>query len=170
MRWRNGGRRSSSIGYSCKEVFAFVSQKWGVQQQPIVKWFHRGPIFSTTSRKKPLNRKEFCIAKQKIMKNVLIISWTHAFLNPSTKNMKLCISSNGFIFYFILLGDFFSTSELLYLNMKLRPQLIRARHTYTWLVTTPTFVLELLIVLFTLVVLLSKITKQKDWTCFHILL
>ena len=44
-----------------------------------------------------------------------------------TRRMKLLSKSDGFMFYGKLGIDFFSTSELLYPNMKIRLRLIRAR-------------------------------------------
>ena len=48
----------------------------------------------------------------------------------STRRMKMLSRPYGFILYGKLGFDFFSTSELLFPNMKIRLQLIRARHIF----------------------------------------
>ena len=66
--------------------------------------------------------------------------------------------------------DFFSTSELLYPNMKIRLRLITARLNF-YMELEPTSVLELWIAHFTLVVLLSRmIITKREWTCSPMLL
>ena len=80
-------------------------------------------------------------------------------------------SPDSFMLYGKLSVDFFSTSELLYPNMKVRLRLIGARAFFTCLATNPTLVLELLIVPFTLVALFSRmIIARNEWTYLHILL
>ena len=67
--------------------------------------------------------------------------------------------------------NFFSTSELLYPNMKVQLRLIRATLVSTKLAQASTLVLELSIVHFTLVVLISRmIITRNEWTCSLILL
>ena len=89
-----------------------------------------------------------------------------------TSRMKMLSRPDGFMLYGKLGVDFFSTSELLYPNTKVRLRLIfRPDLISTWLATTPTLVLELLIVHFTLVVLLSRmIITRNEWTCLLTLL
>ena len=87
-----------------------------------------------------------------------------------TKRMKLLSRPDGFMLYGKLGFDFFSISELLYPNMKIRLRIIRARP-LTWLAATPTSVLELWIAHFTLVVLLLRMSiTKREWTCSLMLL
>ena len=79
-----------------------------------------------------------------------------------TRRMKLLSRPDGFMMYGILGIDFFSTSELLYPNMKIRLQLIRARPNFYLNSDNPMSVLELWIVHFTLVVLLSRMIITKE--------
>ena len=88
-----------------------------------------------------------------------------------TRTMKLLSRPDGFMLYGKLGIDFFSTSELLYSNMKIRLRLIRARPKFYLIRTTPLSVLELWIAHFTLILLLSrKIITKKEWTCSPVLL
>ena len=88
-----------------------------------------------------------------------------------TRRMKLLSRPDGFILYGKLGIDFFSTSELLYPNMKKRLRLIRARPNFYMISDNPMSVLDLCIVLFTLVVLLSRmIITRNEWTCSLMLL
>ena len=93
-------------------------------------------------------------------------------LDPfSTKRMKLLSRPEGFVMHGKLRIDFFSTSDLLYPNMKIRMRLFRARPNFTCLGTTPMSVLGLWIVHFTLVVLLSRmIITERKRTCSLMLL
>ena len=85
-----------------------------------------------------------------------------------TRRMKLLSRPDGFVLYGNLGIDFFTTSELLYPNMKLRLRLITARPTFYMISDNP---LELWIVLFILVVLLSGMIITKiQWTCSLMLL
>ena len=82
-----------------------------------------------------------------------------------TRRMKLSSRPNDFMLYGKLGFDFFSTYGLLYPNMKIRLRLIRARPNFYKISDNPKLVLELWVVLFTLVVLLSKmIITQREWT------
>ena len=83
--------------------------------------------------------------------------------------MKLLSRPDGCMLYGKLGVDFFPTCELPYPDMKVGLRLIRARSNFTWLTTTPTVVLDLLIVSFTLVVLLSRmnITKKNGHACIQ---
>ena len=88
-----------------------------------------------------------------------------------TRGVKMLSRPDGFMLYGKLGVDFFSTSELLYQNMKIRLRLIRARPNFDVIMRQPTLVLELLIAHFTLVVFLSRmIIKRNEWTCLHMLL
>ena len=51
--------------------------------------------------------------------------------------MKVLSRPDGFILYGKLGVDFFSTSELLYPNMKVRPRLIRARPNFSKISDNP---------------------------------
>ena len=83
-----------------------------------------------------------------------------------TRRMKLLSRPDGSMLYDKLGVDFFSTSELLYPNLKISLRLIRARPNFYMISDNPTSVLELLIVHFTLVVLLSRmIIRRPEWTC-----
>ena len=87
-----------------------------------------------------------------------------------TKKMKKLSRPDGFKLYGKWGVELFSTSELyiseLYPKMKIRLRLIRASLFSAKLATTPTSVLELLIVHFTLVVLLPRmIITRNEWTC-----
>ena len=85
--------------------------------------------------------------------------------------MKLLSRPDGFMLYGNLGIDFFSTSELLYPNMKSRLKLIRARPNFYILATTQTSVWELWIAHSTLAVLLSRmIITKRERTCSPVLL
>ena len=73
-----------------------------------------------------------------------------------TRRMKLLSRPDGFMLYGKLGIDFFSTSELLYPNMKIRLRLNRARPNFYMISDNPNVSLELWIVHFTHVVLLSR--------------
>ena len=79
-----------------------------------------------------------------------------------TRRRKMLSRPDGFMLYAKLGVDFFSTSELLYLKMKIRLHIIRARPISTRLATTPTLVLDLLIVHLTLDVLLSRMIITRN--------
>ena len=88
-----------------------------------------------------------------------------------TKKMKMLSRPDGFMLHGKLGVDFFSTSELLYPNMKVRLRLTRARPNFYIISDNPTLASELLIVHFTLVVLLSgMIITKNEWTCLLTLL
>ena len=81
-----------------------------------------------------------------------------------TRRMKLLSRPDGFMLYGKLGIDFFSTSELLYANMKITLELIRARPNFYKISDNQN--VSRGIVLFTLVVLLSRmIITKKEWTC-----
>ena len=70
-----------------------------------------------------------------------------------TRRMRMLSRPHSFMLYGKSGVDFFSTSELLYPNMKAGLRQVRARPKIYVISDNPTLVLELLIVRFTLVVL-----------------
>ena len=82
--------------------------------------------FRTTSREPSLNTREFYIVKAMTMNRILRIVLTHYLIHFS-RRLKLLSKPAGFMFYGQLGIDFFSTSEMLYPNTKIRLRLIRAR-------------------------------------------
>ena len=88
-----------------------------------------------------------------------------------TRRMILLSRPDGFMLYGKLEIDFFSTSELLYPNMKIGLRLIRARPNFYMISDNPNVSLGIVIVHFTLVVLLSRmIITKREWTCSLMLL
>ena len=88
-----------------------------------------------------------------------------------TTRMKLLSRPDDFMLYGKLGIDFFSTSELLYPNMKIRLRLIWAGSNVYMISDIRMSVLELWIVHFTLAVLLSRmIIAKRQWTCSPMLL
>ena len=88
-----------------------------------------------------------------------------------TRRMKKLSRRDGFMLYGKLGVDFFSTSELLYPKMKKRLRLIRARPNFYMISDNPNISLEMLIVHFTLVVLLSSmIIARNECPCLLTLL
>ena len=78
---------------------------------------------------------------------------------------------HGFMLYGKMGADIFSSSGLVYPNMKFSLRLIRARTNFNMISTNTTLVLELLIVHFTLIVLLSRmIITGNECTCLSIFL
>ena len=88
---------------------------------------HTSLTFQTTLRQPSLNTSEFCIVKAMTMNRILRILVTPYLIPFLTRKMKLLSRPDGFMLYGKLGIDFFSTSELLYPNMKIRLRLIRAR-------------------------------------------
>ena len=78
-----------------------------------------------------------------------------------TRTMKRFSRPDGFMSYGKLGVDFFSIYELFYPNIRNRLQLIRARPNFYMISDKPNVVLDLLIVHFTLVVLLSETNNHK---------
>ena len=115
--------------------------------------------FQTTSREPSLNRREFCTARGTIMKNYLMKLWKRLCLKAMTMNrilrilltpylipfftrrMKMLSRPDGFMLYGKLGVDIFSTSELLYRNIKVRPRLIRARPNFYMISDNPNVIL-----------------------------
>ena len=86
-----------------------------------------------------------------------------------TRRMKLLSRPDSFMLYGKLGIDIFSTSELLYPNMKIRLRLIRARPNFHTFSDNPK--VSLGIVDCSLVVLLSRmIITKREWTCSPMLL
>ena len=93
--------------------------------------------FQTTLRQPSLNTREFCICEGFDYEQD-----PEDFSNPLsdpffTKRMKLLSRPDGFMLYGKLGIDFFSTSELLYPNMKIRLRLIRARPNFYMITDNP---------------------------------
>ena len=83
-----------------------------------------------------------------------------------TRRLKMVSRSDGFMLYGKLGVNFFSTSEWLYPNMKIRLRLIRARPNFYMISENTNVSLGFVIVHFTLVVLLSRmIITRNEWTC-----
>ena len=89
----------------------------------------------------------------------------------STRRMKLLSRPDGFMLYGKLGVDLFSTSELLYPNMKVGLRLIRARPNFYMISDNLNVSLGIVDCHFTLVVLLSRmIITRNEWTCLLTLL
>ena len=87
-----------------------------------------------------------------------------------TRRMKILSRPDGFMLYGKMGVDFFSTSELLYPNMKIRLRLIRARPNFYMISDNPNVSLGI-VDHFILVVLLSRvIITRNEWTCLLTLL
>ena len=98
---------------------------------------HTSLTFRTTLRQPSLNTLEFCIVKAMNMNRVSRILVT-AYLIPFLhRRIKLLRRPDGFMLYGNLGIDFFSTSELLYPNMKIRLRLIRARPNFYMISDNP---------------------------------
>ena len=96
------------------------------------------PIFPTTSREPSLNTREFCTAKGTTMKNFLINFWKQLCLNLFSQGEWKCLADPMASCCMVNWGvDFFSTSELVYPNMKIRLQLIRARPNFCMISDNP---------------------------------
>ena len=83
--------------------------------------------FPTTSREPTLNTRDFCNGGcdfEDFLDEIMEAPLSEPFF---TKGMKMLSRPDGFMLYCNLGVDFFSTSELLYPNMKFRLRLIRAR-------------------------------------------
>ena len=89
-----------------------------------------------------------------------------------TRRMKMISRPDGFMLYAKLGVDFFSTSQLLYPNMKFRLRLIRARPNFYMISDNPNVSLGIVpCSLYTLKVLLSRmIITRNEWTCLLTLL
>ena len=121
----------------------------------------------TTSRGSSLNTWEFCTARCTTMKKFLMKLWKRLCLNIFSQGewkcladlMASCCMVNWGLTFSPLLNCYIQIWKLSYDYPE--PDLIS-----TWLATNPTFVLELLILQFTLFVLLSRIIiTRNEWTC-----
>ena len=92
---------------------------------------------SNNFRETSLNTREFCIVKATTMNNILRTLLTPYLIPFLTRKMKLLSRPDGFMSYCKLGIDFFSTSELLYPNMKIRLGLIRARPNFYMISDNP---------------------------------
>ena len=93
---------------------------------------HTSLTLQTTLKQPSLNTREFCIVK----------GMTEDITNPLTdpfftRRMKLLSRPDGFMLYGKLGIDLFSTSELLYPNLKIRLRLIRARLNFNMISDKP---------------------------------
>ena len=98
---------------------------------------HTSLTFQTTLRQPSLNTREFCIVKDMTMNRILRILVTPYLIPFFTRRMELLSRPDRFMLYGKLGIDFFSTSELLYPNMKVRLRLIRARPNFYMISDNP---------------------------------
>ena len=98
---------------------------------------HTSFTFQTTLRQPSLNRRGFCIVKPMTMNRILRILVTPYLIPSFKKRRKLLSRPDGLMLYGKLCIDFFSTSELLYPNMKIRLRLIRARPNFYMISDNP---------------------------------
>ena len=87
---------------------------------------HTSLTFQTTLRPPSLNTREFCIVKSMTMNSILRIKLT-PYLILFTRRLKFLSRPDGFLLYGKLGVRFFSTSDLLYPNMKITLRVTRAR-------------------------------------------
>ena len=110
----------------------------------------------------------FCIATGTTMMIFLTKLWNRHCLKPFSQGEWKCLAdrmvSCCMVTFSPLLNCFIQTWKRS--SDWWEPDLV-----FEWLVTTPTLVLELLIVHFTLVILRSRmIITRKKWTCLHLIL
>ena len=98
---------------------------------------HTSLTFQTTLRQPSLNTREFCIVKAVTMNRILKILVTPYLIPFFRRKMELLSRPDGFMLYGKMGIDFFSTSELLYPNMKFRLRLITARPNYYMISDNP---------------------------------
>ena len=88
-----------------------------------------------------------------------------------TRRMKLLSRSDGFMLYGKLGIDFFSTSELLSPNMKIRLRLIRGRPNFYKISDNPNVILGIVdCSLYTRCIALKDDYHKREWTCSLMLL
>ena len=138
-----GGGRSSSSRYSCKQHFAFnFFQCWSVHQQSSNLQLWR-IVCSQILHFQQLQGSHFWIQRSFALPGVRLwrVSWWKygsAFVwFFFTRRMKMFSKPDGFMLYGKLEVDFFSTSELVYPNMKVRLRLIRARPNFYMISDNP---------------------------------
>ena len=121
-----------------------------------------------------LNLKGCCIATRTTMNIFLMRLRNHLYLNIFfSRTMEILSRTEGFFLYGNLGVDFFSISELLYINTIFRVRLTRPIPLFYIIRTTSTLVLELLVVHFTFIVLLSRMIimgKRNKWTFLYMIL
>ena len=125
--------------------------------------------FPKISSEPSLNTREICTARGTTMKNFLMKLWKRLCLNLFSKGewkclvhlMASCCMINWGLTFSPLLNCYILIWKISYDWSE--PDLIS-----TWLATTRTSVLELLIVHFTLFILLSRmIITRNEWHCIH---
>ena len=128
--------------------------------------------FPTTSREPFPNTREFCTARGTTVKNFRMKLWKRLCLNVFfTTRMKMLSRLDGFMLYGNLRVDFFSTSEFLYPNMKIRLRLIRARPNFLMISDNPNVSLGTVdCSLYTAVLLSRMIITGNEGTCLLTLL
>ena len=88
-----------------------------------------------------------------------------------TRRMELLSRPDGFMLYGKMGIDFFSTSELLYPNMKIRLRPIRARPSFYMISDNPNVSLGIVdYSLYTRRIALKDDYHKKEWTCSLMLL
>ena len=113
-----------------------------------------------------LNTREYCIVKPMTMNRILRIILTPYLIPFFRRRMKLLSRPDGLMLYGKLGSDLFSTSEVLYPNMKIRLRLIRARPIFYMINDNPNFSLGILdYSLYTVILLSRMITTKIEWTC-----
>ena len=77
------------------------------------------PRFPTTSREPSLNKRQLCTARGTTMKNFLLNFWKRLCVNLFfTRRNKMLSRLDGFMLYSKVGVEFYSTSKLLYANLK----------------------------------------------------
>ena len=141
-----GGRRSSSSRYSCKHFALFFPMLKCTSTinkfTTLMDCMRTNLTFPTTSREPSLNTREFCTARGRTMKNFIEIMEA-PLSEPFLTEMKMLSRPDGFMLYGKLGVEFFSTSEFLYPNMKIRLRLIRTRPNFYMISGNPNVSLEI---------------------------
>ena len=110
--------------------------------------------FPTISEEPSSNTMEFCCGNGMTMKKFVTVLWRQpCLIHVLQVDWKCLVDPMASCFIVNRIWPLFSTSELLYPNMKFRKRLIRAKTNFARLVKTTTLVLELLIVRSTLAAL-----------------
>ena len=129
----NGGeaRGSSSSRYSCKQHFALnFFECWDVHQQPANLHF-KWTLCAQVLLFQQLQESHLWVQRSLTLLGVLLwrISRWHYSSAFFRGRMRLLSRPDGFMLFGKMAVYFFSTSELLYPNQKIRLRLIRARPT-----------------------------------------
>ena len=93
--------------------------------------------FPTTSREPSRSTREFCTSRGMTMKNFLMKLWTRLCLNLFSQGEWKCLADLMASCCMLNWVDFFSTSELLYPDMKNKPRLIGARPNCYMIIDNP---------------------------------